>query len=78
MFKKWVNSRIVLKKLNGLLKEYSKDVDKVRDILDLWIGRIERLLNYLKSLMDKIDDGVLDEGEMESAIDDAKELVKEW
>ena len=70
--------RIILKKLNGLLKEYQTDVDKVRDILDLWIGRIERLLNYLKSLMDKIDDGVLDEGEMESAIDDAKGLVKEW
>ena len=70
--------RIILKKLNGLLKDYRDDVDKVRDILDLWIGRMERLLNYLKSLMEKIDDGVLDEGEIESAIDDAKELVKEW
>lgn len=70
--------RIILKKLNGLLKDYRDDVDKVRDILNLWIGRIERLLNYLRSLMDKIDDGELDETEMESAIDDAKELVKEW
>lgn len=70
--------RIILKKLNALLKEYQTDVDKVRAILDMWIGRIERLLNYLKSLMEKIDDGVLDEDEIESAIDDAKSLVREW
>lgn len=70
--------KIILKKLNNLIKEYQSDVDKVRDILDLWIGRIERLLNYLKSLMNKIDDGVIDDGEMESAIEDAKDLVKEW
>lgn len=69
--------RIILKKLNALLKEYQTDVDKVRAILDMWIGRIERLLNYLKSLMEKIDDGVLDEDEIESAIDDAKSLVRE-
>lgn len=70
--------RIILKKLNNLLKDYRDDVDKARDILDLWIGRIERISNYLKSLMDKIDDGVIDEGEVESAIEDAKDLVKEW
>lgn len=70
--------RMVLKKLNGLLKDYASDVDKARDILDLWIGRVDRISNYLKSLMDKIDDGVLDEGEVESAIDGAKDLVKEW
>ena len=67
----WIVKKVILGKLNGLL-------GKVREVLTLWIGRIEKILNCFKSMLAMLDDNQLDSDEVQKSLDEVKALVKDF
>lgn len=74
----WIVKKVILSKVNGLLKTYSQNVDKVRDILKLWTTRLQKILSFFESTLKKLDDGELSEQELKEASDEVMTLIKEF
>lgn len=74
----WIVKKVIVKKINDLLKQYKDNVDKVRATLNLWIERIKNVLACFESLLAKIDDNELDAEELKQTTDEVSKLVKEW
>ena len=72
-----VVKKIVLKKLNKLLKEYDGNIDKAKETLRVWLKRVNLVSECLEKLLEKFDDGELTADEVTDAIKDVQELVKE-
>lgn len=74
----WLVKKIIVGKINDLLKMYKGNIDKARQTLKLWTTRIEKVLACLNSMLAKLDDDQVDADELKQVADDVTKLVKEW
>lgn len=75
---KWAIKKYIVGKVNGLLDQYKGDVDKVKDTLQVWISRLEKILSCFKSTLAKLDDGKIDADEIDQTVAEVEIVVKEW
>lgn len=74
----WIVKKVILSKVNGLLKTYSQNVDKVREMLKLWTTRLQKILSCFESTLKKLDDGELSAEELQQTSDEVMTLIKEF
>lgn len=74
----WLVKKVIVGKLNDLLKEYKGNITKVRETLKRWIERVKKVLDCLESMLAKLEDNVIDADELKQMTDEVKTLVKEW
>lgn len=74
----WLVKRVLISKVNDLLKKYKGNVDKAKDVLKSWILRIQKLMSCLESLLAKLDDGEITSDEIKQATEEVTKLIKEW
>ena len=75
---KWAIKKYIVGKVNGLLDQYKGDVDKVKDTLQVWSSRLEKILSCFKSTLAKLDDGKIDADEIDQTVAEVEIVVKEW
>ena len=75
---RWAVKRYLIGKVNGLLSKYKSNVDGVSTTLTVWISRLEKILSCLRSTLAKLDDGKIDEQEIDQAVADVEEVIKGW
>lgn len=75
---KFVIKRYVINKVNGLLDEYKDNVSKVKDTLQKWISRIDKILFALRSLLSKLEDNAIDSEEIDQTVAEIEQVIKEW
>ena len=75
---KWAIKKYIVGKVNDLLDQYKGDVDKVKDTLQVWIARLEKILSCFKSMLAKLDDGKIDADEIDQTVAEVETVVKEW
>lgn len=64
--------------VNDLLEEYKEDIGHAKDILNIWISRIDKILFTLRSLLSKIEDNQITDEEVEQTTTEITKLIKEW
>lgn len=75
---KWAVKHYLIGKINSLLETYKSNVDGVSTTLTVWIGRLERILACLRATLAKLDDGRVDETEIDQAVADVEEVIRGW
>ena len=75
---KFVIKRYIINKVNSLLDEYKDNVSKVKDTLQKWISRIDKILFTLRSLLSKLGDNQIDSEEIDQTIAEIEQVIKEW
>ena len=75
---KWAIKKYVISKVNSLLDQYKDNIDKVKDTLQTWIARLEKILSCFKSTLAKLDDGKIDNEEIDQTVAEVEEVVKSW
>lgn len=70
--------KFIIGKLNDFLEMKQEDVMKAKNLVELWNTRAQKVSMALSSLLQKLDDGKVDEEEIEQACDEIRRLVGEW
>lgn len=76
--RKWIAKKFIVSTLNKLLDVNKDNVEKVKSIVSTWIGRLEKILSCLKSILDKLADNQLDSDELEDSVSEIQGVVKQW
>ena len=76
--RKWICKKFIVGTLNKLLDVNKDNVDKVKSIVSTWIGRLEKILACLKSILGKLADNQLDSDELEDSVSEIQGVVKQW
>ena len=74
----WLIKRVLVGKINELLRKYQSDVGKVKTTLRLWIGRLEKILALFKSTLAKLDDNSVSPEELGETANEVEELIRKW
>ena len=75
---KFVIKRYIVNKVNSLLDEYKDNVSKVKETLQKWISRIDKILFALRSLLSKLEDNQIDSDETDQTVAEIEQVIKEW
>ena len=75
---KFVIKRYIINKVNSLLDEYKDNVSKVKDTLQKWISRIDKILFALRSLLSKLEDNQIDSDEIDQTVTEIEKVIAEW
>lgn len=70
--------KFILKKVNEVLKEKKTSVEACKKTVDLWQSRVQLVLDAVKSLSQKLDDGQLSDNEIETFVNELKKTVESW
>ena len=78
MIKRFIINRAkkyIVRAVNGLLQKHSNDIQYVTQVISVWSNRLEHVLRLLQSISNRVSDGNLDSEELESSINELKEVV---
>lgn len=75
---KWFAKKYVLGKVNDLLEVNQDNVTKVKNTIDTWVGRLQKILDCLKNILSKLDDNKLDSEEIDDSVAEIQKVVKQW
>ena len=75
---KWLVKRVILGKVNDLLEVNQTNVVKVKNTIDTWVGRLQKILDCLKNILSKLDDNKLDSEEIDDSVAEIEKVVKSW
>ena len=67
--------KYIVNAVNGLLQKHSDDIQYVTQVISVWSNRLEHVLRLLQSISNRVSDGNLDSEELESSINELKEVV---
>lgn len=70
--------RVVSKVINKTLKENADNVDKLKETLTVWSGRIRRVCFVIDCLLENISDNEITPDEIKQASEEIQELIKAW
>lgn len=66
------------RQVNDLLEVNQTNVVKVKNTIDTWVGRLQRILDCLKKILSKLDDNKLDSEEIDDSVAEIQKVVKSW
>ncbi len=75
---KWFAKKYILGKVNDLLEVNQTNVVKVKNTIDTWVGRLQKILDCLKNILSKLDDNKLDSEEIDDSVAEIQKVVKQW
>ena len=78
MIKRFIINRAkkyIVRAVNGLLQKHNNDIQYVTQVISVWSNRLEHVLRLLQSISNRVSDGNLDSEELESSINELKEVV---
>ena len=70
--------KFILKQLNNLLETYKDDVEQTREKVKVWLGRADSISGFLKGLDEKLADNNITDDEVESAVEEFKQIIEKW
>ena len=61
-----------------MLEVNQDNVTKVKNTIDTWVGRLQKILDCLKNILSKLDDNKLDSEEIDDSVAEIQKVVKQW
>jgi len=74
----WLVKKVIIGKVNDLLEVNQTNVVKVKNTIDTWVGRLQKILDCLKNILSKLDDNKLDSEEIDDSVAEIQKVVKSW
>lgn len=74
----WLVKKVIIGKVNDLLEVNQDNVVKVKNTIDTWVGRLQKILDCLKNILSKLDDNKLDSEEIDDSVAEIQKVVKSW
>lgn len=68
--------RYAIGAINDLLERNRRDVAKISETISIWTGRLERVLDCLKRINERVSDGRLESGEVDDSLKEIEALIK--
>lgn len=70
--------RFIIKTINKLLEDYKDNVQVAKDKVWTWMKRSDAVNRFLQGLYEKLSDNALTEEELESTLNEFKDMVSQW
>lgn len=73
-----LGKKYVISGINDLLEKYKDNVAEIAGTLEIWIKRLQIVIEELKTILSRVSDGKIDDKEVKDSVKEIEQIVKEW
>ena len=74
----YLGKKYVISGINDLLEKYKDNVTEISGTLELWIKRLQIVIEELKTILSRVSDGKINDDEVKDSVKEIEKIVKEW
>ena len=74
----YLGKKYVISGINDLLEKYKGNVTEISGTLELWIKRLQIVIEELKTILSRVSDGKIEDEEVKDSVKEIEKIVKEW
>lgn len=74
----YLGKKYVISGINDLLEKYKDNVTEISGTLELWIKRLQIVIEELKTILSRVSDGKIDDDEVKDSVKEIEKIVKDW
>ena len=74
----YLGKKYVISGINDLLEKYKDNVTEISGTLELWIKRLQIVIEELKTILSRVSDGKIEDEEVKDSVKEIEKIVKEW
>ena len=74
----YLGKKYVISGINDLLEKYKDNVTEISGTLELWIKRLQIVIEELKTILSRVSDGKIDDEEVKDSVKEIEKIVKDW
>lgn len=74
----YLGKKYVISGINDLLEKYKDNVTEISGTLELWIKRLQIVIEELKTILSRVSDGKIEDEEVKDSVKEIEKIVKDW
>lgn len=74
----YLGKKYVISGINDLLEKYKDNVTEIAGTLELWIKRLQIVIEELKTILSRVSDGKIEDEEVKDSVKEIEQIVKDW
>lgn len=75
----YIAKKYVISAINDLLEKYKDNVSEISNVIELWIKRLQIIVEELKNILNRItNDNKIDDKEIKESIKEISDIIKKW
>ena len=74
----YLGKKYIISAINDTLEKYKDNVSEISGKLELWIKRLQIIIEELKNILSRISDGKIEDKEVKASITEIEKIIKEW
>ena len=75
---KWIIKKYLVSYVNDILEVNQENIVNIKNVIDTWIGRLQKILECLKTILSKLDDNKLESSEIDESVEAIEKTIKAW
>lgn len=75
----YLGKKYIISAINDTLEKYKENVSEISLTLELWIKRLQIIIEELKNILNRItNDNKIEDEEIKDSIKEVEKIIKEW
>ena len=75
----YIGKKYIIASINDLLEKYKDNVSEISNVIELWIKRLQIIVEELKNILNRItNDNKIDDKEIKESIKEISDIIKKW
>lgn len=74
----YLGKKYIISAINDTLEKYKDNVSEISGKLELWIKRLQIIIEELKNILSRISDGKIEDKEVKESIKEVEKIIREW
>ena len=74
----YLGKKYIISAINDTLEKYKDNVSEMSGKLELWIKRLQIIIEELKNILSRISDCNIEDKEVKDSIKEVEKIISEW
>ena len=74
----YLGKKYIISAINDTLEKYKDNVSEISSKIELWIKRLQIIIEELKNILSRVSDGKIEDKEIKDSITEIEKIIKEW
>ena len=74
----YLGKKYIISSINDTLEKYNENVSEISGKLELWIKRLQIIIEELKTILSRISDGKIEDKEVKESVKEISDIIQNW
>lgn len=74
----YLGKKYIISAINDTLEKYKYNVSEISGTLELWIKRLQIIIEEFKNIISRISDGKIEDNEIKESVKEISDIIQNW